>query len=84
MQAKQVQNLTTETRSGAQLSVNQTLLHGNICRATKMDGLMTRFYALCNNTSVISGCWPDDNQRVCNGPPFTVEKILPQPSLKQP
>ena len=34
-----------------------------------------RFYTLFNSVSVISGRWEVDNERLCNGAPFTVEKI---------
>ena len=38
-----------------------------------MDDL--RFYVLFNSISVISGRCLDDNEAVCNGAPFMVEKI---------
>ena len=37
-----------------------------------MDDL--RFFVLFNSISVISGRWEVDNEAVCNGTPFTVEK----------
>ena len=38
-----------------------------------------RFYVLFNNISVISGrCEVDNEKAVCNGNPFTVEKISPR------
>ena len=42
-----------------------------------MDDL--RFYVLFNSISVISGrCSNDSKKAVCNGTPFTVEKISPR------
>ena len=41
-----------------------------------MDDL--RFYVLFNSVSVISRRWEVDNERLCNGAPFTVEKIPPR------
>ena len=45
-----------------------------------MDDL--RFYVLFNSTSVISGQWADDNERLCCETPFAVEKISPRAGLK--
>ena len=46
-----------------------------------MDDL--RFYVLFNGISVISGRWADDNKKaVCNGTPFTAEKISPRAGLE--
>ena len=42
-----------------------------------MDDL--RLYVLFNSISVISGRWPDDNERLCAMElVFMVEKVLPQ------
>ena len=41
-----------------------------------------RFNVIFNNISVISGPWADDNERLCNGTPFTVEKISPRAGLE--
>ena len=49
-------------------SDNSVRIHG------RMDDL--RFNVLFNSISVISGRCSDDN--VCNGTPFTVEKISPR------
>ena len=37
-----------------------------------------RFYVLFNSISVISGRCMDDNERLFNRTPFTVEKISPR------
>ena len=40
----------------------------------RMDDL--QFYVLFNSFSVILGFLVDENERLCNGTPFMVEKIL--------
>ena len=40
-----------------------------------MDDL--QFYVLFNSISVISGRCLPDNERLCNGTPFTIEKVSP-------
>ena len=40
-----------------------------------------RFYILFNSISVISGRWKVD-KAVCNGTPFTVEKISPRVGIE--
>ena len=41
-----------------------------------------QFYILFNSISVISGQWKVDNERLCNGTPFTVEKISPRAGIE--
>ena len=45
-----------------------------------MDDL--RFYILFHSISVISGRWVDENEKLCTGTLFTVEKILPRAGLE--
>ena len=45
-----------------------------------MDDL--RFYVLFNSVSVISGQWKVDNERLCNGALFMIEKISPQVGIE--
>ena len=40
------------------------------------------FYVLFNSISVISGRWKVDNERLCNGAQFTVQKILPRMQIE--
>ena len=41
-----------------------------------------RFYVLFNSVSVISRRLKVDNERLCNGAPFTVEKISPRAGIE--
>ena len=45
-----------------------------------MDDL--RFHVLFNSVSVISVRWEVDSERLCNGAPFTVEKLSPRAGIE--
>ena len=48
------------------------------------DGWMIdmRFHILLNGISVISGQWADNDEKLCNETPFTVDKISPGVGIK--